>query len=254
MAEVLITERVDDVLVLTMNRPDRRNAVDRVLADALDAAFAAAEADLGVRVVVLTGGTEFFSAGTDLSQESSPSTPDGGPYGFVRRSRTVPLVAAVEGFALGGGLEMVLACDLVVAAEGTRLGLPEVKRGVVAVCGALFRAPDRLPPAVATEMLLTGEPILAERAHALGLVNRLAPPGHALAVALELAGEIAANSPAAVRTTVGAIIDARTAAEDDLWPLTERAVDEVSVSKDRVEGVAAFFEKRAPQWPTGTRG
>ncbi|WP_344201839.1 enoyl-CoA hydratase-related protein [Aeromicrobium alkaliterrae] len=251
MSEVLRTEHVDGVLVLTLNRPHRRNTVDRELADALDAAFAAAELDRSVRVVVVTGGPEFFSAGTDLSQETSPTTPDGGPYGFVRRSRTRPLIAAVEGFALGGGLEMVLACDLVVAAEGAQLGLPEVRRGVVAVCGALFRAPDRLPPAIATEMLLTGTPISAERAHAVGLVNRLAPPGGALDVALGLAREIAANSPEAVRSTVGAMIDARTASEQAVWPLTERAIEEVRVSADRAEGVAAFFEKRAPRWPAG---
>src|SRR4051794_31332474 len=165
-----VDRRDGGVLVMTMHRPERRNAVDQPLADALDAAMDRLEHEDGLRVGVLTGDGGYFSAGTDLTLEASPTTPDGGEYGFVRRSRTRPLIAAVEGVALGGGMERVLACDLVAAADDAVLGLPETLRGVVANCGALFRAPERLGPHVALELLLTGSRIAAPRAHGLGLV------------------------------------------------------------------------------------
>lgn len=236
------------VAVVTLNRPAQRNAVDRELADRLDAAIGTLDADPGVRVVVLTGGPTFFSAGTDLHEPVSPATPDGGEYGVIRRRRSKPLIAAVEGFALGGGFEIVLACDLVVAAADARFGLPEVKRGVIANCGAFFRAPTKLPTNVATQLLLTGETLPARRAHELGLVNVLAAPGAALESALELAAAIVPNSPSAVQITLAALQAARLDAERDLWPLTDDAAAQVAVSADRAEGISAFFEKRAPRW------
>lgn len=238
----------DGIMTLTLRRPERRNAVNQELADALDRAFAIAEATASVRVIVLTGAGGYFSAGTDLSEGTSPKTPDGGFYGFVRRRRSVPVIAAVEGFALGGGFEMVLTCDLVVAARDSRFGLPEVKRGVVANCGAFFRTPAKLPATVATEMLLTGDPISAPRAVELGLVNTVTEPGHALAGALELAGRITANSPVAVAETTRALIEARDLAEEPVWPLTDRASQTLWASPDREEGIRAFFEKREPRW------
>lgn len=238
----------DGIMTLTLRRAERRNAVNQDLADALDRAFAIAEATASVRVIVLTGAGGYFSAGTDLSEGTSPKTPDGGSYGFVRRRRSVPVIAAVEGFALGGGFEMVLACDLVVAARDARFGLPEVKRGVVANCGAFFRTPAKLPATAATEMLLTGDPISAPRAVELGLVNTVTEPGHALAGALELAGRITANSPVAVAETTRALIEARDLAEEPLWPLTDRASQTLWASPDREEGIRAFFEKREPRW------
>jgi enoyl-CoA hydratase len=236
------------VLVMAMQRPERRNAVDQPLADALDAAMHRLEHEDGLRVGVLTGAGGYFSAGTDLALEASPTTPDGGEYGFVRRSRTRPLIAAVEGFALGGGMEMVLACDLVVAAEDAVLGLPETLRGVVANCGGLFRAPERLGPQVAMELLLTGSLLSAARAHALGLVNRLAPAGAALDAALELALEVRRASPDAVAATLRATFASRTRREATDWVLTERAAAEAAASPDRSEGIASFFAKRAPRW------
>ncbi|WP_043643344.1 enoyl-CoA hydratase-related protein [Nocardioides alkalitolerans] len=246
-APVLLTEARDGVLLLTMHRPARRNAVDRALADALSAAFDDFEADPALRVAVLTGDDVCFSAGTDLAAGASPAT-EGGEYGFVRRQRTKPLVAAVEGYALGGGFEMVLACDLVVAARDATFGLPEVKRGVVANCGAFFRAPERLAPAVATEMLLTGDSITAERAHRLGLVNVLSEPGGAVDAARALAARIVENSPQAVATTLGALHEARAEGEVAQWRRTEEAAARTAASSDAVEGITAFFEKRAPRW------
>lgn len=238
----------DGIMTLTLRRPERRNAVNQDLADALDRAFAIAEATASVRVIVLTGDGGYFSAGTDLSEGTSPKTADGGSYGFVRRRRSVPVIAAVEGFALGGGFEMVLACDLVVAARDARFGLPEVKRGVVANCGAFFRTPAKLPAVIATEMLLTGDPISVMRAQELGLVNAVAEPGQALAGALELAARITANSPVAVAETTRALIEARDLAEEELWPLTEHASRVLWESPDREEGIRAFFDKREPRW------
>jgi enoyl-CoA hydratase len=244
----LDTRTEDAVLVLTLRRGAKRNAVDQALADELDAAFAAFETDPALRVAVLTGEPPCFSAGTDLSSGASPVTVAGGPYGFVRRRRTKPLIAAVEGFALGGGFEMVLACDLVVAARDATFGLPEVRRGVVANCGALFRAPDRLPHAIAMQLLLTGEPITAQRAYDVGLVNLLTESGQSLEGALEVASAVTLGSPAAIAATLTAIEEAREAAEEALWPLTAQAHARAAQSPDRAEGIAAFFERREPRW------
>ncbi|MGD9958314.1 enoyl-CoA hydratase-related protein [Nocardioides sp.] len=236
------------VLVLTIRRGAKRNAIDQDLADQLCLALARLDQDPALRVGVVTGEPPGFCAGTDLSLEASPRSADGSEYGVIRRARRKPLIAAVEGFALGGGFEIVLACDLVVAASDARFGLPEVKRGLVANCGALFRAPDRLPPTIAMELLLTGEPIGAERAHSVGLVNRLAAPGQALGTALQLARSVAANSPVAVRETITAVLRAREQQEAALWPLTEAASEAASTSPDRQEGITAFFERREPTW------
>lgn len=246
--DTLRTAVIDGALLMRLHRPRKRNAVNTALADQLDAAFARLEVDADLRVGVLSGSDGYFSAGTDLTLDASPATADGGEYGFVRRRRTKPVIAAVEGFALGGGLEMVLACDLVVAARGAHLGLPEVRRGVVANCGALFRAPEKLPTAIALELLLTGEPITAERAYQVGFVNRLVGPGTAEAEAMALARLIARNSPAALTASIRALDDVRSTAEATLWPATERAAAEAAAAPDRAEGIAAFFERRTPQW------
>ncbi len=235
------------VRVLRLARPERRNAIDQGLADELSAAFEEIEADRSVRAVVLTGDGGYFSAGTDLSSSAPPAT-DGGPYGFLTRVRRTPLIAAVEGFALGGGLECVLACDLVVAARDARFGLPEVKRGLIANSGALFRAGARLPMNLATELLLTGDPITAERGHQCGLVNELCAPGTALATGLALAERIVVNSPDAVAITTHAVARAVAEREERGWELTAEADAQCAQSPDRHEGVTAFFEKRAPNW------
>ncbi|MFS3128841.1 enoyl-CoA hydratase-related protein [Nocardioides sp. Bht2] len=244
----LRTETTGYVRVLHLSRPERRNAINQELADELSVAFAEAEADRGVRAVVLTGDGGYFSAGTDLTSTAPPRTEEGGAYGFLARVRRTPLIAAVEGFAYGGGFECVLACDLVVASREARFGLPEVKRGLVANSGALFRAPARLPLNLATEMLLTGDPIAAERAHLHGLVNELCEPGGALTAALALAERIAVNSPDAVQQSLQAIAVEVAEREERGWELTRAADEENAGSPDRVEGVTAFFEKRPPNW------
>ena len=180
MGELVETTRRGRVLVVSMHREAKRNAVDRALADAIDAALNEIEDDDSIRVGVLTGTTSVFSAGSDLTSRGDYVTERGGEYGVIRRDRRKPLIAAVEGLALGGGMEIVLACDLVVAGRDARFGLPEVSRSLVPTCGALFRAPQTLPVNLAREMLLTGEPIEAERLFAAGVVNVLTEPGGAV--------------------------------------------------------------------------
>jgi enoyl-CoA hydratase/carnithine racemase len=183
---VVSTERRGRVLLIAMQRERKRNAVDRQLADELDAALNVLDDDPELWAGVLTGTPNVFSAGSDLIAAGDNVTERGGEYGIIRRVRRKPLIAAVEGPALGGGLEIVFACDLVVASTAAELGLPEVARGLVATSGALFRAARLLPVNLAKELLLTGERMSAERAHAAGLVNRLAEPGQAVEVALAL--------------------------------------------------------------------
>jgi len=184
------TERRGRVLVVRMDRPAKRNAVDAAMTAALDAALNELEDDPDLWCGVLTGGPEMFCAGTDLAQGPGSPTERGGNYGVVRRTRGTPLVAAVEGIAYGGGFEIVLACDLVVAGRSARFGLPEVTRGVIANCGALFRAPRPLPLTVAKQLLLTGQPLPASRAYELGLVTELVDDGGAEAAAVTVAEQI----------------------------------------------------------------
>jgi enoyl-CoA hydratase/carnithine racemase len=244
----VVVEQRDRVLVVRMDREDKRNAVDAVMTGDLSAALDRLEDDDDLWVGILTGGPGVFSAGTDLIAGAGEPTPRGGPYGVVRRARTKPLVAAVEGLALGGGMEIVLACDLVVAGRGAEFGLPEVARGLVATCGGLFRGPRALPLNVARELLLTGERLSAERAERLGFVNALADDGGALPAALDLAERICRNAPVGVRASLAAV-EETVARDDDLgWAATERATAAVRASADAREGVAAFAEKRSPVW------
>lgn len=248
---LLHLERADGVLLIEMNRPRQRNALSRELADELSAAFDELDDDPALRVGILAGAGPVFCAGTDLNEPVSPATPSGGEYGLVRRRRTTPVIAAVEGPALGGGFELVLSCDLVVAGADASFGLPEVARGLVASCGGLFRTPDRLPPVVAAELLLTGDPIGAARAASYGLVNVVCEPGQAVAEARLLAARIAKNSPSAVSATLRALADSRGPAEALGWTLTDGAIAASSLSPDKAEGIAAFFEKRPPRWHVG---
>lgn len=237
-----------DVLVITINRSHRRNAIDQETADLLDAAMERLEHEDGIRVGILTGAGGYFCAGTDLTVASAPVTPNGGSYGLVRRTRRRPLIAAVEGFALGGGMEIALACDLVVAAQDATFGLPEALRGLVANCGALFRGAEKLPPNVALELLLTGERLGAERAQQLGFVNWLTEPEGAVAGALQLAEAITRSGPEVVADVLTAVGRARVAHEAPLWALTDEAAARSHSSAEAHEGVRAFFEKREPAW------
>lgn len=247
-ASVLEVERRGAVLVMTLNRPERRNALDRALTDALSAALDELDDDPTLHVGILAGNGPVFCAGTDLHEPRSPATDRGGEYGVIRRARTTPLIAAVDGPALGGGFEVVLACDLVVASPAATFGLPEVARGLVATCAGLFRSADRLPPNLAAQLMLTGLPVDADRAYQVGLVNVLAEPGAVVDAALALAGQITANSPDAVTSSLLALHASRGPAEAAGWTATDLAIARTDASPDKAEGIAAFFEKRAPRW------
>ena len=242
------TRREGHVLIISLQRAAKRNAIDRAMADALDAALNELEDDEDLWVGVLAGTTDVFSAGSDLTAGGDYLTERGGEYGIIRRPRGTPLIAAVEGPALGGGLEIVLACDLVVASSTARFGLPEVGIGVVPTCAGLFRTPRALPLNIARQLILTGRPIDARRAYEVGFVNVLSEPGDALAGALGLAREICANAPVSVRACLRAVNNV-TAADDEFgWQETSGALAAASASADAREGVAAFLEKRPPVW------
>ena len=239
------------VLVIAMERAEKRNAINRVMADELDAALNQLDDDAELWAGVLTGTKEIFCAGSDLTSGGDYVTERGGEYGLIRRERHKPLIAAVEGKALGGGLEVVLACDLVVASTAAQFGLPEVTIGVIPTCAGLFRAPRALPLNVARQLILTGRPMDAQRAYEVGLVNVLAEPGGALDEAMRLAEDICANAPVSVQACLAAL-NSLVADDDPLgWDETTQAMATVMRSADALEGVAAFLEKRPPKW-TGT--
>lgn len=252
MSATVRFEAIDGIAVITLDRPDVRNAVDRPTAEAISAALDEFEARDDLSVGVLAAAGTVFSAGMDLKAFSAtgerPVTAKRGGFGIVERPPVKPLIAAVEGKALGGGFEIVLACDLIVAAEDAQFGLPEVKRGLVAAAGGVLRLPRRIPRALAMELVLTGEPIGAARAAELGLVNRVVPTGTAVEQARELAATIAANAPLAVRTAK-LLVD-----ESADWPFAEAFTRQaphtavVRSSADAAEGARAFVEKRAPVW------
>jgi enoyl-CoA hydratase len=247
MANEIVTEAHGRVRLITLNRPEARNAINSALGQALVAAIEELDADDGLTAGVLTGAGGGFSAGMDLKAFAAEGMPKG--FGdFLRKGSQKPLVAAVEGFALAGGLEIALTCDLIVAAKGVKLGLPEVNKGLFAAGGGLFRLPDRVPYGVAMEMALTSDPILAEQAHELGLVTRLAEPGKAAEVALELAGRIARNAPLGVAASKQIIRDSRGLTEEESWALQNPLAGKVFTSEDAREGPRAFAEKREPKW------
>ena len=236
------------VAVLTLDRPEKRNAFDGALTAALDAALNAFEDEPALRVAVLTGGAQFFSAGTDVVAWAGEPTPRGGPYGIAGRRLQKPVIAAVEGIAAGGGFEIALSASMIVASRTASFSLPEVGLGLIAECGGLFRGPRALPLNIARELLLTGVPLGAERAHALGLVNRLTEPGQALPEALALARQIAERAPLAVRETLAALEQLNADNDERGWTLTQAAKIVARESADAREGVAAFKERRAPRW------
>lgn len=241
--------------LVTINRPDARNAIDGDVTRGLEQAIDDTEADADVWVVILTGaGDAAFCAGADLKAVSGGRgaelwTERGGFAGFVHRPRSKPWIAAVNGPALAGGCEIALACDLVVAVPGARFGLPEVKRGLIASAGGLYRLPRALPPALAREMILTGDPIDAARAHALGLVNALVADGSTLLdCAQALAARITCNAPVSVRESLGVARQALDLSDAELRRASEQAQARNMASEDFKEGPRAFIEKRAPRW------
>ena len=245
---IVATRREGHVLLITMQRPAKRNAIDRAMADALDTALNELDDDPEVWTGVLTGTGDVFSAGSDLTAGGDYVTSRGGEYGIIRRRRRKPLIAAIEGPALGGGLEIVLACDLVVAARTARFGLPEVTIGVVPTCAGLFRGPRALPLNMARQLILTGRPIDAPRAYEVGFVNLLTDPGAAVEEAMGLAREICTNAPVSVQSCLAAVNEIVATDDEFGWDQTGEALRAASHSADAREGVAAFLEKRPPVW------
>jgi len=242
------TEVIGHTLVITMVRHAKRNAIDGDMTNALDEALNRLDDDPDLWIAVLTGGPDMFCAGTDMAATSGRPTERGGIYGVVGRQRDKPLIAAVEGIAFGGGFEVVMACDMVVAAENARFALPEVKRGLVASSGALFRAARVLPLNVAKYLLTTGVEMSPAEAKHHGLVNEVCPPGQALDRALALADTINANSPVAARLALQAVDRIVAGSDADAWEISHEFRRRVMASEDSKEGVAAFFEKRPPNW------
>jgi crotonobetainyl-CoA hydratase len=257
---VLLVERRENVMVLTLNRPEARNAINLELALALGDALERADEDPEIRAVVLTGaGDRAFCAGADLKarargETSRPSDPVRAAWGFacyVRHPISKPTIAAVNGFALGGGTEISLASDLVIAADTATFGLPEVQRGLYAAAGGAFRLPKQIPTKIAMEMILTGEPISAHRAYEIGLVNVVVPADQLLSTSMAMAERIAANAPLAVqaskRVALG-ISDNHIPDEDRWWDSSNAEGRVVLGSADATEGPRAFSERRLPVW------
>jgi enoyl-CoA hydratase len=244
-------EREGPVLTLTIERPHVRNALDAATARGIAAGVDELDDDDELVVGILTGAGGTFCAGMDLRaflNGERPEVEGRGLAGITETPPRKPLIAAVEGYALAGGCEIALACDLIVASETARFGIPEVRRGLVAGSGGLVRLPQRIPPQIAMEYALTGAHMPAAVAHHHGLVNRLVPDGHALAAARELATEIAANAPLAVQLSKRLIVESSTWPADEVWARQNPLVDAMLATDDAREGAAAFAEKRSPVW------
>lgn len=241
------------VAVVTLTRPASRNAVNGEVASGLEGAVDRVETDSDVWCAVLAATGPVFSAGADLKVLAGGGSADldtdrGGFAGIVRRKRSKPLVAAIEGPALAGGCEIALACDIVVASRAASFGLPEVKRSIIAGAGGAWRLARVIPRNLAMTMLLTGEPISGERAYELGFVSQLTEPGEALAASVELAQLICRNAPVAVRLSRSLLLDAISASDDDAWAMSRQALKAVMQTEDFREGPRAFIEKRDPIW------
>lgn len=251
--DVILYHAENGVAIVTLNRPDQRNAINPEVCDALRAAFDQVENDPSVQVAILTGAGTLFCAGMDLKAFAggAGNTILFGQYGFggfVKRKRTKPVIAAVEGAALAGGFEIMLACDLVVAGASAQFALPEVRIGLIPGAGGAVRLPVTIPRVRANEILLTGKPFGADDAAAWGVINRVTDDGNALPTAEALAADIASNAPLALRHTL-AIANAAHAANDAAhWPENDRIIGEIAQTADAAEGARAFIEKRPPVW------
>jgi enoyl-CoA hydratase len=239
--------------IITLNRPESRNAINGEMASTMEACLDDYESDPDLWCAILTAEGTSFCAGADLKEISAGTgvalaTKKGGFGGITRRERTKPLIAAIPGTAVAGGCEIALCCDLIVASTETVLGLPEVKRSLVAAAGGLFRLPRALGTATAMELILTGDPLPAQRAYELGMVNKVAPPGEVMSEARALAERIMANAPLAVQASRNVAARALMDSDDDLWRAGGRAMKGLMKTEDYKEGPLAFIEKRAPAW------
>jgi enoyl-CoA hydratase len=250
-AERILTEARGHVLLVTINRPESRNAFDGATAAAMEAAMDRFEEDPALRVAIITGAGKAFSSGQDLkaaARGDMGTTRRRGGFGIMSQPPGKPVIAAVEGHAVAGGLELCLACDLIVAARDARMGIPEARHNLIAIGGALFRLPRRIPYHLVMELALTADTWPAERMHELGLVNRLAEPGKAVEVAFELAERVLANGPLAVAASKQIIQRSSEWTEEEAWREQMKLAQPVMQSEDTREGLAAFAEKRKPVW------
>ncbi len=252
MADEVLTEIRGRVMVIMLNRPNAMNAVNQELAQELAAAVDDMDANPEISCGVLTGNGRGFCAGMDLkafAQGSFPTVPGRGFGGITEQSPKKPLIAAVEGFALAGGLELALSCDLIVSAEGAKFGIPETGVGLFAGAGGLLRLPRVLPYAVAMRMALTAKPITAEEAQGYGMIAEITPKGEALDKAIELAEEVAKNAPLGLIASKALLREMQGRTEDEFWAYqAEHHYKNVFQSEDAIEGATAFAEKRAPNW------
>lgn len=249
--EVVLVEVDEGVMTITLNRPKARNAVNRALAEALAAALDELDANDDVRVGILTGAEGTFCSGMDLKafvSGESPSIKGRGLGGLTEQQPKKPLIAAVEGYALAGGFELAISCDLIVAADTAQFGIPEVKRGLAAAAGGLIKLPRQIPSRLAMELALTGEFISAQRAYDVGLINRVVDAGTALAGAKALAATISANGPLAVAVSKQVVAQSGDWSDAEMWKKQQEMVMPVFVSEDAIEGATAFAEKRPPNW------
>ena len=247
----VLTDVADGVMTITINRPAAKNAVNKDVAVGIAAALDQLDADDNTHVVILTGAGGTFCSGMDLKAFVTGETPyvEGrGFAGMVQRSTDKPLIAAVEGYALAGGCELAITCDLIVAADNSKFGIPEVKRGLAADAGGLVRLPRQIPSRVAMVMALTGDFMDADRALSLGLINQVAPAGEALAQAKVLAAKIAENGPLAVKRSKQVIKESIDWSQDETFEKQQEIVNPVFSSEDAIEGATAFAEKRKPNW------
>jgi len=255
MSDDAVLYEIDDdhIVTLTINRPDARNAVNGDVARMMEDGLDRFEADDDARVAIITGAGSAFCAGADLKEVASGnarsiSTKRGGFAGLVIRERTKPIIAAVNGTAVAGGCEILLACDMAVVAEGVKIGVPEVKRSLVAAAGALWRLPRAVGPARAAEMALTGDPMTAEEALAAGLVNAVVPAGEVMPAARGLAARVSANAPLAVQASRTVLAKAFEGTERELYRASNQAIASLVNTEDYAEGPRAFIEKRPPVW------
>ncbi|RSN52144.1 MULTISPECIES: crotonase/enoyl-CoA hydratase family protein [Actinomadura] len=251
MSDAVLTEEDGAVLTITINRPEAKNAVNSAVAQGIAAAMEELDTRKDLSIGILTGAGGTFCAGMDLKgflTGDNPIVEGRGFAGIVERPSAKPLIAAVEGYALAGGCEVALACDMVVAAKDAQFGLPEPKRGLVAAGGGLLRLPQRIPFHIAMEMALTGDKYAAERMAELGFVNRLTEPGGALAAAKELALKVGENAPLALAATKRIIVESPDWSDAETWQKQQEITLPVFTSKDAQEGPAAFAEKRKPNW------
>lgn len=251
---VKFEKRDDHIAIVTLDRPEKRNAVNAEIAAAMDRLVKLTEADPDIWVVILTSSNDkVFCAGADLAEVSAGNgkklyTGDGGFAGFVYNTRIKPWIAATKGVTVAGGLELCLACDMIVAGDNCSFGVPEAKRSLIAGAGGVTRMPKRIPTAIAIEMIATGDPISAERAYAIGLINRLVPVDQVMDEAIALARAITANSPLAVREGIAVAKQAATLTDEEGQKVADTALARLQTTEDYREGPLAFVEKRPPVW------